>query len=51
MINCCVVSREESGVDSLDRTEDDEPPAELTLELELLKGDGVLDPVMTLCAL
>ena len=45
MINCCVVSREESVVDSLARTEDDERPAEqLTLELEPLKGDGVLDP-------
>lgn len=44
MINCCVVSREESGVDSLDRTEDDDRPTELTLELEPLDGDGVLDP-------
>ena len=36
VINCCVVSREDRGVDPLDWTEDDDRPTELTRELEPL---------------
>ena len=43
VINCCAVSREDRGVDPLDRTEDDDRPTELTRELEPLEGDGVRD--------
>ena len=36
VINCCVVSREDRGVDPLDWTEDDDRPTALTRELEPL---------------
>ena len=41
--NCCVVSREDSGVDSVERAEDDDRLPEFTLDVEPLEGDGVRD--------
>ena len=42
MTNCCIVSRGDSGVDSVERAEDEERLLEFALDVEPFEGDDSL---------